>query len=779
MIKIKNNIQLLQKKLSDIQGLIYPKGVSLLQHGIKHFFCTLLVCLGVFLVFSPPAHTQTAGAEHGPMAQTHQDKNAGNLRQHTPQEQAFLDTSPEIKVANEFDWPPFDFIADGKPAGFGIDLMDLLAQKSGLSITYVNGYTWDELMEMFFDGRLDVIHSLSVTPERQKKALFSSPYYHSKNVFIFRSDTQDIHTLNDLDGKIIALPKGWSSIQFFKTHYPKVHIIEVESSRQALEYVDQGKVAATVEQEGIARYFIKKFGFTDLELSGWIENETLQKTSSMHFAVLKTNPILFSLLDKALTSVTLAEMERLKEKWFSRSGRQIGNEDVGLTPEERNWLAAKKQINVCVPQERMPFAAIRGSQVIGMTADFLEIFEEKLKIPFHINPSLSSEDAVRQVETGGCDMVPLISKTEARKRSLEFTSAFMDYNVVIISREDSPFISGIPGLKSNNTGMVAGSNILDRVIQKYPKLRYIPTETVEEALIDVSTGQLDAAILSLPMASHYIRKKGLTNLKVAGHSSIKEDLRIGVQKENSQLHSIMSKVVRSLNHQELDMIYQKWLGSELEHKTDYTLLWKSMSIAGILLILLILVIFWNRKLFRLNKEIAIAHERLGQKTDELKHISITDSLTGLFNRRHIDDTFELELKRSIRHERDLAVILLDIDFFKTVNDTLGHQTGDEVLKQFASLIKNNIRSTDILGRWGGEEFLIVCPETNLENAVHLAQTLCSRIASEGFGKAGPQTASFGVTAYKREDNTEAMILRADKALYLAKSRGRNQVESIC
>jgi polar amino acid transport system substrate-binding protein len=427
----------------------------------------------------------------------------------------------------------------------------------------------------------------------------------------------------------------------------------------------------------------------------------------------------------------------------------------------------------------MPFSAIRGNQVIGMTADFLEIFEEKLKIPFHATPALSCDEALKQVETGDCDMVPMISKTEARKRRLEFTSAFMDYNVVIISREDFPFISGIPELATRKTGMVAGSNILERVIQKYPKLKYLPMQTIEKALIDVSTGQLDAAILSLPMASHYIRETGLTNLKVAGHSSITEDMRIGVKKENSPLHSIMSKVVRSLNHQELDMIYQKWLGSELEHKTDYTLLWKAMAIAGILLILLILVMFWNRKLSRLNKEIAIAHQRLGQKTDELEHISITDSLTGVFNRRHIDATFELELKRTRRHDRDLSVILLDIDFFKSVNDTFGHQTGDAVLKQFAALVKNNIRATDILGRWGGEEFLIVCPETNLENAVHMAWALCHRIASENFGKAGPQTASVGVSTYKKEENTQTMISRADKALYLAKSRGRNQVESIC
>ncbi len=193
-----------------------------------------MACLGFFLFFTPLVHANTTDPQLDYRSQTNQDP-TGEARKYTPEEQAFINTRPGITVTNEFDWPPFDFIADGKPAGFGIDLMDLLARKSGLSITYVNGYTWDELVEMFFDGSLDVIHSLSPTPERQKKALFSTPYYHSKNVLIFRSDTLDIHTLNDLEGKLIALPKGWSAIEFFNTHYPGVHIIEVESSRQALE----------------------------------------------------------------------------------------------------------------------------------------------------------------------------------------------------------------------------------------------------------------------------------------------------------------------------------------------------------------------------------------------------------------------------------------------------------------------------------------------------------------------------------------------------------------
>jgi len=730
--------------------------------------------LTFFIIFFFLAHS-VAGAKDREKTSPPPETVRGFSYDHTVEEKAFIQSNPLIRVSNEFDWPPFDFVANGKPAGFGIELMDLLAQKSGLKFTYVNGYTWDELTQMFFEGKLDVLHSLSITPEREQKAHFSAPYYHSKHVLIYRSDTRDVHTLNDLEGKIIAMPRGWSTIEFFKTHYPQVHIIEVESTRQALEYVDQGKVAATVEQEGIALYLLTKFGFTDLTLSKWLDNEELQKTSSMHFAVLKTHPVLFSILNKALSNITHSEMRTLKEKWFSRAGRSIGAEDVGLTPEERSWLADKKQLFYCIAQGQMPYSTVKGSQPMGILPDLAEMFGERLGIEFVPYPVTEFDTTPARLLDGSCDLIPMISKTPARQKHLDFTAAYKTYDIAVIAREDSPFIAGIPDLVQLKTGMVTSSNIFEKVMFKYPKFNYIPVENIEDCLEQVSSGRLDAAILSLPMASYYIRKKGLTNLKVAGHTGIKEDLRIAVPKESSPLHSILSKAVRSLRLQELETIDNKWMSIEMAHPVDYTLIWQIAGSGGFILIL---VILWNRKLAWLNRKVALANKKLRDKTRELEYISTRDSLTNLYNRRYIEETFETERLRAIRYNHDLALIILDIDYFKAINDTYGHQVGDGVLKTFANLLKANIRATDTLGRWGGEEFIIVCPEISIQNAVLMARGLCRKIGQTPFDTAGTQTASFGVTGFKTGDDIQAMVSRADHGLYQAKSNGRNRVESI-
>ena len=164
-----------------------------------------------------------------------------------------------------------------------------------------------------------------------------------------------------------------------------------------------------------------------------------------------------------------------------------------------------------------------------------------------------------------------------------------------------------------------------------------------------------------------------------------------------------------------------------------------------------------------------------KRTEELEHIAITDGLTQLYNRTKMD--MELQKLEGIykRYGRVFSVIMIDIDYFKSVNDTFGHQVGDSVLKQFAKILKENIRNTDFIGRWGGEEFLIVCPETSEENATTLALNLRKQIEETLFEKVGHKTMSVGVAQIKDEIDLDNLISNADNAMYFAKENGRNKV----
>jgi diguanylate cyclase (GGDEF)-like protein/PAS domain S-box-containing protein len=160
---------------------------------------------------------------------------------------------------------------------------------------------------------------------------------------------------------------------------------------------------------------------------------------------------------------------------------------------------------------------------------------------------------------------------------------------------------------------------------------------------------------------------------------------------------------------------------------------------------------------------------------KLQHLATTDGLTGIANRRQIEVLMQHAIARAHRYGEPLSLLLIDLDNFKAINDCHGHQGGDQVLINFCKVILRQLRRSDAFGRWGGEEFLLLLPQTGRDAAVQLAHKLCRSIASTPLAPAGTVTASFGVAEHHREESSDAWLRRVDEALYAAKAGGRNGV----
>lgn len=166
--------------------------------------------------------------------------------------------------------------------------------------------------------------------------------------------------------------------------------------------------------------------------------------------------------------------------------------------------------------------------------------------------------------------------------------------------------------------------------------------------------------------------------------------------------------------------------------------------------------------------------------NKLKKIAISDSLTGIYNHGFLYESLFKEYTRTERHKLPLSFLMLDLDYFKNINDTYGHLKGDDILRKLAHIIKKNIRTYDIPGRYGGEEFSVILPESTVDDGVHLAERIRSEVEKYNFGDdyaAIKCTVSVGVSGYPGKDikNIEDLIRKADQALYKAKEEGRNRV----
>ena len=169
-----------------------------------------------------------------------------------------------------------------------------------------------------------------------------------------------------------------------------------------------------------------------------------------------------------------------------------------------------------------------------------------------------------------------------------------------------------------------------------------------------------------------------------------------------------------------------------------------------------------------NQELNFTRRELIAKNQKLIHVSTTDELTQIYNRRKIRDILHEEYLRVKRYKTMLSVGIVDLDWFKKINDNYGHQTGDHVLHKIAQFMRSSVRTTDYVGRWGGEEFFIVLPNSNINDAFQLAERMRVQISKLHFDLCISLTCSFGITEYKPGDNIEEIIRRSDNALYKAK-----------
>ena len=187
---------------------------------------------------------------------------------------------------------------------------------------------------------------------------------------------------------------------------------------------------------------------------------------------------------------------------------------------------------------------------------------------------------------------------------------------------------------------------------------------------------------------------------------------------------------------------------------------------------------YGRQLEEANRQLESRNDQLNEAIDQLHTAAMTDSLTGLRNRRHMTMQIQQEMVRFSRSQRVFALVLADIDHFKQVNDRFGHDCGDEVLRTVAEVLRQGLREQDNVARWGGEEFLLLLPETDVDGALLVAEKLRAQVELSTMHCQTQEirvTLTFGVTSYNGTTNMDEAIREADSALYMGKKRGRNCV----
>jgi len=434
-----------------------------------------------------------------------------------------------------------------------------------------------------------------------------------------------------------------------------------------------------------------------------------------------------------------------------------------LTATEKAYLAEKKTIKMCVDPEWYPLEAIREGKHVGIASDIMKSFESKIGVPIELVQTSTWSESLQKVENRQCDILSLAAKTPERKKYLDFTSTYLTLPYVMVTTMEKPFSENIAFLQGEKIGVVKGYEILNRLKFSYPALNIVEVESINDGLKKVENGEIYGYIDNLMVVSSYIQKEYSGSLKVSSRLDEKDELHVAIRNDETILHTIFEKLVVQLDETTMQKSYNRWVSTiEQVGWIDRTKVIQAL----VVLFLIIAAFSWR-------------HMILKRYNKKLLELSITDKLTGLYNRQKTDEKLMQEHHKMSRYTSyHCSVMIIDVDFFKHINDTKGHQSGDRILKQLAKVFQTTLRNTDIVGRWGGEEFIVILSHTEIEQALTVAENLRRTVQEYSFGGEESITVSIGVGELSKEQSVHESISRIDEALYEAKNSGRNKVNRV-
>lgn len=428
-----------------------------------------------------------------------------------------------------------------------------------------------------------------------------------------------------------------------------------------------------------------------------------------------------------------------------------------LNENDLNYLNTN-QFTLLTQADHIPFSFKNLNELIGIEIDFWKLISDKLSKPFNIEEVL--KDNILNIFSNSIKVKFVYSfKKESSDKNV-LSNPIAKVPLALATKNGVHYISDLNSVEHIKIGVLKDLEIFESLKRDYPNVNFIEINTIDDGIYRLKNNLLFGLIDNLYTLSHQIEQFQIDELKINTTLKYKINIYLEVKKQNEQFIKIVNKIIDSLSEKEKSSIFNNYQLILYHNNID---IYYILKFVIPLIILLSVFIFLN---YRLRNEI----KKREETEIKLSNLANNDSLTGIYNRRKIEELCEAELKRSERYSNELSVIFFDVNDFKIINDKLGHHKGDEVLIKIASVISQNIRTTDYFGRWGGDEFLIVLPQTNLYKTEHLVKILENILTTINFDLKMDRkiSCSFGLSQYEKNDTLDSFLKRADESMYVNK-----------
>lgn len=530
----------------------------------------------------------------------------------TPEELHYIENNPTLRVSLATDWPPFNYISQGKASGYVNDYMRLLANKAGLTLEFVPGKSWPEYMEMVANDELDCISNMTITEKRKGKFLFSrDAVVDVFNGLLVRSDERQPTNIEAFRNRVIAVARGYSQQELLTTYYPDIELLPTDNLLAAMREVIAGRADAAVGAHAVFKYYITKYLLTEVRSTPIATND-LFPSARHYIAVNPQKTTLLSILDKAAATITPQEIIKLQDYRYITFSQE---EKIHFTETERLYLEKKKEVSVCVDPNWMPIEKIEKGEHVGISAEYMKLFSEKIGIPITLHQTASWEETVEAATTRKCDFISMAISTPERRKHFFFSRPYLTSPLVMATKSNSGFLPGLTAAKGEKVGITEGYAFADELAKKYPDIQFMPVKSLGKGLSMVRDGELFGYIDSMLSLAYTIQKDYTGELKIATEANLRLELNMAIRNDQPELLAIFNKAILSLDNSDHQQILNKWISVKYEEVTHYRLLLQIF--AGAVLLFGILL-YRHYTLRKLNQKLQFQNLEIRKNSEALK-----------------------------------------------------------------------------------------------------------------------------------------------------------------
>ena len=465
------------------------------------------------------------------------------------QEKMWLAENKTVKVGGESDWPPFDFVGSDKEyQGISKDIMDLISQKTGLKFEYVIGQSWKGLVDDFKKGKLHILPAMYKNSSREKFTLFTKPYFKIKDYIFSRIDDNSINRVNDLENKKVAIIEGYAIEQKLKSRFPDIDLLKVKNKAQGIDAVLLNKADVYIDGFAIVMHTIKANFITGLKPVMPVDYHS----NDLYIGISKKQPVLASIVDKALGCISTEEKNKILNKWLLN---EIFQKDITkYSPKERAWLEKN-------PSIRLAYMNYWPTDDTGQNIhkEYVKLLSRYGKLNLNLvkfnNWKVGFDAAAKGENVQG--ILNLSWSKERQEKSFDYTKPYYFTPVYVIVRKDNNTINSMEDLL-NKSIYLKENSITEQILKQ---LNYNIKPVVLKSDLDMykklsSNKDLKAnAILTYTLDTELLEQY---DLKVVNKFFSKYgEVHIGISKKQKELFSIINRAYGMIPKEELSLIQNK------------------------------------------------------------------------------------------------------------------------------------------------------------------------------------------------------------------------------